>query len=180
MQAIWTEPKPEYRGDFVSFPETEIFPKPVQHPHPPLWVGGGGPTAMEMVADFGQGWLPTWLTPDDYRDRISMLYAMADQRGRGSESFSIGAEIVACIADTTSEALDVSRATVATLTSGFTVRSPEQALRTSLIGSLDDVEARVNEYSRAGVTHFEIKFIYLSLDHLDEQLDAFASRFLLS
>jgi probable F420-dependent oxidoreductase len=175
MRTIWTDPRPSFQGRLVDFPETEIFPKPVQQPHPPLWIGGSGPKAMEMVADFGQGWLPTWLTPDEYRVRIEQLGTLLGQRGRGDVEPIVGAEIVACVADTNRTAVEVSRATVETLTAGFTVRTPDQAWRTSLIGSLTDVEERVGEYTAAGVDHFELKFIYHSLDHLSEQMEAFSS-----
>src|SRR5947199_4547192 len=40
MKAIWTESKPEYHGDIVSFPQMMTWPKPVQKPHPPVIVGG--------------------------------------------------------------------------------------------------------------------------------------------
>ena len=43
MKAIWTQSKPEYHGEFVSFPLMMTWPKPVQKPHPPVIVGGAYP-----------------------------------------------------------------------------------------------------------------------------------------
>ena len=40
MREIWTQSKPEYHGEFVSFPPMMTRPKPVQKPHPPVIVGG--------------------------------------------------------------------------------------------------------------------------------------------
>jgi hypothetical protein len=40
MKEIWTKDRPEYHGEFVSFPPMMTWPKPVQKPHPPIIVGG--------------------------------------------------------------------------------------------------------------------------------------------
>ena len=40
MKAIWTQPLASYKGDFIEFNNAEVFPKPFQKPHPPVWVGG--------------------------------------------------------------------------------------------------------------------------------------------
>lgn len=175
MKAIWTEALPSYSGTHVSFPETEIFPKPVQRPHPPIWFGGRGPRAIELAAELGDGWLPTWLTPDGYRDGIARLRDALASEGRGDVDPEIGDEIVACVAATHDEAVAISRATVETLTSGFTVTSTDEAIASGLIGSADEVAEKALALADAGVGHFELKFIYRSLDHLAEQLELFAS-----
>ena len=55
MQAIWTREIAEYHGDFVNLDPLHAWPKPVQRPHPPLYVGGG-PAAFPHIARFGGGW----------------------------------------------------------------------------------------------------------------------------
>src|ERR1700759_2104578 len=44
MKAIWTEDEASYHGEFVQFDRIWSWPKPVQHPHPPVLVGGMGAT----------------------------------------------------------------------------------------------------------------------------------------
>ena len=175
MEAIWTEALPSYSGTYVSFPETEIYPKPIQQPHPPIWFGGRGPRAVELVADLGDGWLPTWLTPDGYREGIARLRDALEAAGRGNTVPAIGDEIVACVADTHEEAVRISQATVETLTSGFTVTSTGEAIASGLIGTADEVAEKAIALADAGVWHFELKFIYRSISHLAEQLELFAS-----
>src|SRR5207249_5069148 len=58
MKAIWTKSKPEYKGEFVSFPPMMTWPKPVQKPHPPVIVGGAFPYGAPRAVAFGEGWLP--------------------------------------------------------------------------------------------------------------------------
>jgi probable F420-dependent oxidoreductase len=58
MQAIWTQTKPEYHGEFVDFGPMMAWPKPVQKPHPPIIVGGAFPYAARRAIRYGNGWIP--------------------------------------------------------------------------------------------------------------------------
>ena len=60
MKAIWTQDEASYDGEFVSFERIWSWPKPVQHPHPPVLVGGNGPTVLDRVLEFGDAWLPNY------------------------------------------------------------------------------------------------------------------------
>jgi probable F420-dependent oxidoreductase len=56
MQALWTEPEPEFDGEYVSFGPVEFEPKCVQQPHVPVWVGGIGRHARRRLVELGDGW----------------------------------------------------------------------------------------------------------------------------
>ncbi|HUI24833.1 MAG TPA: LLM class F420-dependent oxidoreductase [Candidatus Kryptonia bacterium] len=56
MQALWTQPRPSYRGRFVAFDGIQAFPRPVQQPHPPVVIGGGTPSAFRRAVQYGNGW----------------------------------------------------------------------------------------------------------------------------
>ncbi len=58
MKQIWTSPKAEFHGRFVSFDPVMTWPKPVQKPHPPVLVGGGWPHAARRAIAYGDGWIP--------------------------------------------------------------------------------------------------------------------------
>ncbi|MBL6079903.1 LLM class F420-dependent oxidoreductase [Belnapia sp. T18] len=58
MQAIWTQAKPEYHGEFVDFAPMMTWPKPVQKPHPPIIVGGAFPWGARRAIRYGNGWMP--------------------------------------------------------------------------------------------------------------------------
>jgi probable F420-dependent oxidoreductase len=59
MQGLWTEEKFGFEGDYVSFSESWLWPKPAQDPHPPVIVGGrGSPRAFRDVAQHADGWMP--------------------------------------------------------------------------------------------------------------------------
>jgi probable F420-dependent oxidoreductase len=60
MKAIWTEEEASYHGEFVNFDRIWSWPKPAQRPHPPILVGGAGPTVLDRVLDFGDAWFPNY------------------------------------------------------------------------------------------------------------------------
>jgi alkanesulfonate monooxygenase SsuD/methylene tetrahydromethanopterin reductase-like flavin-dependent oxidoreductase (luciferase family) len=55
---IWTKDEPEYHGKFVDFDPIIAWPKPVQRPRPPIFVGGDGPAALSRVTAHADGWMP--------------------------------------------------------------------------------------------------------------------------
>ena len=56
MRAVWTQPKPAYRGRYVSFEGVQAMPRPVQRPTPPIVVGGRTPPAFRRAVTQGHGW----------------------------------------------------------------------------------------------------------------------------
>ncbi len=61
---LWTRDEPTYAGEFVSFDNVIFEPKPVQDPHPPIWIGGEGPAARRRAGRFGDGWYPVGRNPN--------------------------------------------------------------------------------------------------------------------
>lgn len=58
-KACW-EPDPvTFHGRFFSFDNMHVSPKPVQQPHPPIWVGGSGQPSLRRAARFADVWQPT-------------------------------------------------------------------------------------------------------------------------
>ena len=55
FKALWTEENPSFAGEFFRFSDIGFAPKPVQKPHPPIWVGGDSPGAFRRVVTLGDG-----------------------------------------------------------------------------------------------------------------------------
>jgi probable F420-dependent oxidoreductase len=78
MKAIWTEDEASFEGEHVSFERIWSWPKPAQRPHPPVLVGGYGPTVLDRVLAFGDAWFPNY-GPPDLLERADELRARADR-----------------------------------------------------------------------------------------------------
>ena len=58
MKTIWTEDEASFHGKYVNFERIWSWPKPAQRPHPPVLVGGNGPTVLDRVLAVGDAWFP--------------------------------------------------------------------------------------------------------------------------
>lgn len=79
MQAIWTQDEASFAGEYVSFERIWSYPKPVQRPYPPVLVGGTGPTVLDRVLAYGDGWFPGYPAGEDFFRRVKELRARADR-----------------------------------------------------------------------------------------------------
>jgi probable F420-dependent oxidoreductase len=87
MKEIWTKDKAEYHGEFVNFDPVFAWPKPVQKPYPPIYVGGGFPHAARRAARYGDVWAPVGMELTD--ETIAKFRAMVKDAGRDPESVKI-------------------------------------------------------------------------------------------
>jgi probable F420-dependent oxidoreductase len=81
---LWRNEEASYHGEFVSFDRIVCRPAPLQDPHPPVLVGGNGPTVHKRVLAFGDAWFPNRIPPDDAMiARIEELQRLGEEAGRG-------------------------------------------------------------------------------------------------
>lgn len=78
IKAIWAEDEASYRGEHVAFDRIWSWPKPAQRPHPPVIVGGEGPTVLDRVLAFGDAWMPNY-SPEGLLERGAELRSRADR-----------------------------------------------------------------------------------------------------
>ena len=90
MKEIWTKEEAEYHGEFVNFDKIWSHPKPVQKPHPPIIMGGDGPTTFDRVVEFCDGWMPIGArVPVPIRERMAALRQRAEQARRDPNSIPV-------------------------------------------------------------------------------------------
>ena len=83
MKEIWTKEEATYHGEFVNFEAIWAWPKPHQKPHPPILMGGDGPTTLDRVVRYADEWLPIPGRGDvPFPDRIKELQEKAAAAGR--------------------------------------------------------------------------------------------------
>ncbi len=82
IRSLWCDEVSSYQGEFYTLPECVQGPKPVQKPHPPIFIGGESNPALRRVAEFGQGWMGFRLTPQTIGERLARLEPMLAEYGR--------------------------------------------------------------------------------------------------
>src|SRR3982074_1245374 len=80
MKAICTQEEAEYQGERVDFDPILAWPKPVQKPHPPIYLGGNGENTLRRVVRYADGWMPN---RGDFLSRMPELQRLAAEAGRG-------------------------------------------------------------------------------------------------
>jgi probable F420-dependent oxidoreductase len=99
MKAIWRQDAAAYHGELVHFDPIWSWPKPVQEPHPPIYLGGHGPKALRRVVRYCDGWLPIPLRAGALLDEIKELRQLAAAAGRDPQSITISLYGVPSAAD---------------------------------------------------------------------------------
>ena len=89
MKALWTEEEPAYHGEMVDFDPVWFYPKPVQKPHPPIYLGGESDHTLKRVMEYCDGWFPRANDEFDPKLAASRLAAAASAVGRDPKSLSI-------------------------------------------------------------------------------------------
>lgn len=82
IRKMWTEEKPSFKGKYYEIKEALCEPKPVQKPHPPIWIGGGGEKLLlRVVAELADGW--NWYgSPEEYAHKLDVLRGHCTNVGR--------------------------------------------------------------------------------------------------
>jgi probable F420-dependent oxidoreductase len=96
FKTLWVEERPSYSGKHVKFSDLIFAPKPIQKPHPPIWVGGESPAALRRTVKLGDAWYPgnnnqskPMDTPARLSTGIGELRALAEASGRDPNSIGI-------------------------------------------------------------------------------------------
>jgi probable F420-dependent oxidoreductase len=95
--ALWTREETEFHGDFVDFGPVFCWPKPVQRPHPPIYVGGGSERTFARVAEYGSAWMPSGVHPKELGAQVDRMRQVA----------GAGTPVVVYAAPHDPEALDI-------------------------------------------------------------------------
>jgi F420-dependent oxidoreductase-like protein len=86
MTRLFTGEVVSYEGKTVSLHDASLRPVPVQKPHPPIWIGGTGPTrTLPLAARFADVW-HAFGTPNSLREASARLDALATEAGRDPAS----------------------------------------------------------------------------------------------
>lgn len=96
FKKVWTDDDAEHASPYSTFSNITFKPKPIQDPHPPIWIGGESGRAHRRVVEHGDGWYPIGQNPahpldsiDLYKASRDRLLARAEQAGRDPATISL-------------------------------------------------------------------------------------------
>jgi probable F420-dependent oxidoreductase len=127
-------------------------PRPVQHPRPPIWIGGSSRPALRRVAERGDGWIPQGTPRKKMPESIAYLHAHRDKVRPGAEP------------------------EVGVITEAMYVGEPDwEVARGTITGPPEKLAESMNEYGAMGVSHLQVRFQSRSIDELCDQIERFGA-----
>jgi probable F420-dependent oxidoreductase len=100
LKALWTQPKVDYAGSIYKLEGAGMVMKPVQKPHPPIWLGGNHPDAVRRAAQLGDGWMAAGgSTTGEFGKSVQILRAELDKLGRNPATFPISKRVFLSVAE---------------------------------------------------------------------------------
>jgi probable F420-dependent oxidoreductase len=89
LKAIWTTNPAEFHGTFYKLPKSYINPKPVQKPHPPIYLAAFAPPALKRLATMADGWNPVGVPVEGMAQMFAGIRQMAKEAGRDPSSLTM-------------------------------------------------------------------------------------------
>jgi probable F420-dependent oxidoreductase len=166
IKALWTEDKVSYDGRFYHLKDETMWPKPVQKPHPPIWMGVGHPDAVRRAARLADGWMGSGGSRiADFAASVPILKEALAANGRDAENFPISKRIFMAV----DERPEVARRE---LLRWFTdvYRNPPGTDLCGLHGTPEQVRERLEEMVGMGANHLMLN----PVSRYTEQVEALA------
>ena len=148
MKRLWSEERVTHEGRFYRVNDVALRPKPHRRPHPDVWFGGHSKAALRRVARLGEGWLPSFIAPAEYRGLADTIRDTAAEAGRTVDEEHYGA-LVAYLGHESSAAADAFLAAIR-------ARRPGVDPRELVATSDDDLRAKLERFVEGGASKFVI------------------------
>jgi len=92
LRGCWADGALTHHGDHFHYDDLTVLPKPRQH-HVDIWLGGIAPSELRRVGRLADGWLPSFVTPDDAARGREVIEATLADHGRTIDDDHYGALI---------------------------------------------------------------------------------------
>lgn len=153
ISRLWTEEHISFNGQFYNFQDLAFYPKPIQQPRIPIWIGGEGIQAQRRTARYGDAWFPYFveITPPELRAGYDNVLRLAAEAGRDPAQIKL----------TCCRPIEVT---------DHPVPQDERHLR----GTPDQLVQALSVYHAIGVDHLALQFMVPRWPDRVEQIERFA------
>ncbi|HEX2171363.1 MAG TPA: LLM class flavin-dependent oxidoreductase, partial [Dehalococcoidia bacterium] len=148
IRRLWTEDHVAFEGRYFQLSDVTMEPKPVQQPHPPIWIAGRSEAAYRRTAKYGDGFLPYLFTPDQYRAAWQQIGEYAAGEGRDPGQLTAAEFLFFNINQDREEA---KRALADDMSRRYNMPFHRLIERYCLFGAPDDIAEGIDRYRRAGL-----------------------------
>lgn len=158
FKELWASDKPSFDGKYCRFSDITFLPKPIQVPHPPIWVGGQSRRAIRRAAELGDAWHPIAATPaaplepEEMAEAARLLARFAEGAGRDPSTVGISMK---------TPLYDGARAT--------------GVERRRFTGNADHIASDIGTYRDLGVSHIIFDFRSGTVTEILERMEGFAT-----
>ena len=166
MKALWTQPKVTYQGQIFQLEDGVMGPKPIQKPHPPVWLGGGHPDALRRAAAIADGWMGAGgSTSAAFAKSVPLVRTALEKAGRDPASFPISKRVFMSV----HERPEVAQAEVHRWYS-VVYHNPELTHTGGVYGTPEQVREQLEELVAMGANHLLLN----PVTRYTEQVEALA------
>jgi probable F420-dependent oxidoreductase len=166
IKALWTEPKVTYHGEIFQLQDALMGPKPIQTPHPPIWLGGGHPDALRRAAAIADGWMGAGgSSKASFASSVPWVKAALEAAGRDPGSYPISKRVFMSV----NERPEVAKAEVNYWFSEV-YRNPGLTTEGGVYGTPEQVREQLEELVALGANHLLLN----PVTRYGEQLHALA------
>ena len=167
---LWTEHRANFAGTYYTLTDALCEPKPIQKPHPPVWVGGGGEQlTLRAVARYADGWNGFFGPVEAIKHKLDVLRGHCDAVGRDFHAIQKSLALAVVVRNDGAQIEEM----VAALAKARNM-TPEQARAMIVAGTPEEVVERLVPYAEMGINLFIMQgrppFDYESLRLFAEQV----------
>jgi alkanesulfonate monooxygenase SsuD/methylene tetrahydromethanopterin reductase-like flavin-dependent oxidoreductase (luciferase family) len=167
LKALWTQEKASFEGKYYSFTNVISEPRPVTKPRPAIWIAANPrpsahadmatnvQRATQRITRHADGWMTTWLTPADFRDRWGLLQDSLREEGRDPDAFDNTLYYNVNINDDREEAAAESKRFLDAYY-GFDISRPRLDIWVAY-GPAEEVIGKIREFADAGAKEITLR-----------------------
>jgi alkanesulfonate monooxygenase SsuD/methylene tetrahydromethanopterin reductase-like flavin-dependent oxidoreductase (luciferase family) len=159
IKKLWTEEKANYSGEFYSLKDAVAFPKPVQQPYPPIWVGTmeAKPKMLNLAAEHADGINIAWsFSPDVYQEKLEAIFSFCEKHGRDPKSLRLSYGVWTRVYENEEEKLNAWKQICEQR--GFTMEQLEKRMEGALHDTPENIVTKLKAYKDLGITDFIFMF----------------------
>jgi F420-dependent oxidoreductase-like protein len=171
VKRMWTQDKATFKGKYYAVEDALCYPRPVQKPHIPVWVGGTGNLTLKVAAKHADAVNFAWSQPPSYfEERFEVLRKHCKKVGRDPYEIRRSAGLMVTMAETREELDEELEKQVRETDTPYRRYLSRQ--QPNIVGTPEEVAEKVGEYVALGIDHFILRFNFgQELEHMNLFMD---------